>query len=42
MSGNLRCAAEDTESDLVNLTIAHSGNLTKEAHSEWLPYSLLL
>ena len=31
MSGNFRCAAEDTESDLVNLTIAkwaHSGNLT--------------
>ena len=31
MSGNFKCAAEDTESDLVNLTIAkwaHSGNLT--------------
>ena len=45
MSGNLRCAAEDTESDLVNSTIAkwvHSGNLTEEAHGEWLPHSLLL
>ena len=31
VSGNFRCAAEDTESDLVNMTfakLAHSGNLT--------------